>query len=443
MTTGVSTDVSVDTPTHLPAPASLEATGLRLDLVVQLIVKSLHFAGELSGIEMSHRMALPFPAIEPAIDALKAQRLCEIVGGTNVGPPSYRYRITTLGRERAATFLAGNMYAGEAPVPFDQYRRYMTAFAAAVPGRISPEDVASGFSHLVLSRRVLTQLGPAVNSGHSLFIYGPPGNGKTVIAQAIRELLKGDILIPHTIEVDGSIIKVFDPINHDAFAAPKAGPGLEVTDAHDRRWVRCRRPAVTVGGELTMEALDLVFSTVTGYYHAPMQLLANGGVLVVDDFGRQRCSPQALLNRWIHPLETRVDYLTLQSGQKIDVPFLVLPVFATNIKPAELVDEAFLRRIQYKVFAENPTPEEYARIFENVCREREVAFDPAVVGHLLDNVLGPRRIPLRGCQPRDLIGQALSLAQYLGDPPVVTVPLLEAACATYFVDEDQGVPAAR
>jgi hypothetical protein len=431
--------VGLEELTHLPAPESLEASGLRLDMIVQLLVKTLHFAGEMSGIELCDRLALPFPAIEPGIDALKAQRLCEIVGGSNVGAPSYRYRITTLGRERAATFLAGNMYAGEAPVPLDHYRRYMIGFSAGAPGRISPDDVARAFSHLVLSQHVLNQLGPAVNSGHSLFIYGPPGNGKTVIAQAIRELLKGDLWIPHAIEIDGAIIKVFDPINHDAHALPKPGPGLEATGVYDRRWVRCRRPAVTVGGELTMEALELVYSPVAGFYRAPMQLLANGGVLVIDDFGRQRCSPQALLNRWIHPLESRVDYLTLQSGQKIDVPFLVLPVFATNIKPIELVDEAFLRRIQYKVFAENPTPEEYTQIFENVCRERAIEFDPAIVRHLLDHVMAPRNIALRGCQPRDLIGQALSLAQYLGEPRRVTVPLLESACATYFVDENQGL----
>ena len=424
---------------HVPAPLTLEESGLRMDMVVQLLVKSLYAAGELSGTELSDRLGLAFSALEPGIESLKAERLCEIVGGTSLGPPSYRYRVTTLGRERAALFLTRNMYSGVAPVPLDQYRRYMHAFDTSTPKRISREQVERGFAHLVLSQRVLNQLGPAVNSGQSIFVYGPPGNGKTVISQAIRNLLQGDIWIPHAIEVDGSIIQVFDPINHDAFPPPKEGPGLEEVNQYDRRWERCRRPLVTVGGEMSIDALDLTYNPVSGLYRPPLQLVANGGVLVLDDFGRQRSSPVALLNRWTHPLESRVDYLTLQTGQKIDVPFMTLPVFATNIKPADLVDEAFLRRIQYKIFAVSPTVEEFMHIFENVCRERDVPFDRGLVKHLIDHVYGPRAIPLRGCHPRDLIGQALALAQYLDEPRRLTVPLLESACATYFVDEGEGV----
>jgi SpoVK/Ycf46/Vps4 family AAA+-type ATPase len=272
-----------------------------------------------------------------------------------------------------------------------------------------------------------------------LFVYGPPGNGKTVIAQAIGRINAGDMWIPHAIEVDGSVIKMFDPINHQLLEQPSSGLGLEDTARHDRRWLRCRRPTVTVGGELEIASLDLVYSEVSGFYRAPMQLLANGGVLIIDDFGRQKCSPQELLNRWIHPLESGTDYLTLQSGQKIDVPFMVLPIFATNIKPADLVDEAFLRRIRYKVCAENPTAADFALIFKNLCHELNLEFDPAVVTHLLDNILVPKQIPFRGCQPRDLITMSLSLAQYLDQPRRLTIPLLEAACATYFVDEEQGL----
>jgi hypothetical protein len=208
---------------------------------------------------------------------------------------------------------------------------------------------------------------------------------------------------------------------------------------HDRRWVKCKRPAVMVGGELTLDHLELTYNQNAGFYRAPVQLVANGGVLIVDDFGRQQMSPHALLNRWITPLESRVDYLTLQSGQKVAVPFMVLPVFATNIKPAELVDEAFLRRIQYKVFAESPTPEDFHQIFENYCASRDLEYDPAVVEDLLNRQFRQRNVVLRGCQPRDLIEQALALALYRGEPRRITTPLLEAACATYFVDEDQGV----
>jgi len=437
----MSTIVRAADPESPVRPESIEETGLRFDLVVQLLLKALHSAGELVGTEMADRLGLSFAVIEPAIDALKAQQLCEIVGGSTIGPPSYRYRITTMGRERALAALAGSLYHGPAPVPVDQYRRYMAAFTAATAGRISPAMVRAAFSHLVLSDHVLNQLGPAVNSGHSLFVYGPPGNGKTVIAQAIGRLLEGEIWIPYALEVDGSIIQVFDPINHERVPERGVRSAIETADPFDRRWMRCQRPTVTVGGELTMEELDLSYSPVSGFYRAPMQVIANGGVLVIDDFGRQKCSPRELLNRWIHPLESRVDYLTLQSGQKIDVPFNVLPVFATNIKPVELVDEAFLRRIQYKVFAVNPTEDEFSQIFRGVCEERGVEFDPAIVRHLLDRVMKPRNIAMRGCHPRDLVGQSLSLAQYLDEPKRLTIPLLEAACATYFVDEEQGISA--
>jgi hypothetical protein len=402
-----------------PQPRSAEAAGLTPDLVLQLMLKDLHVAGELPGTELAQQLGLAFSVIEPGLDALKAQRLCEIVGGTTTtfGPPSYRYRITMAGRERAVAHLASNMYRGFAPVPLDAYRRYMvSAFGVENQRRISPAEVAAALSHLVLSQRILDQLGPAVNSGQSLFVYGPPGNGKTAIAQSIGRLMTGDIWIPHAIEIEGTIIRVFDPVNHEPLPEPAAGAGLDNTTVYDRRWVRCRRPAVTVGAELGLEALDLTYTSMTGACRPPMQLLANGGVLVIDDFGRQKCTPRELLNRWVHPLETRVDYLTLQSGLKIDVPFLVLPVFATNIKPAELLDEAFLRRIQYKVLAENPTPAEYTQIFEGVCRERELEFDPENVRHLLERILLPRGIALHGCQPRDLINQALAQAQYLGQP---------------------------
>jgi vacuolar-type H+-ATPase catalytic subunit A/Vma1 len=292
--------------------------------------------------------------------------------------------------------------------------------------------------HLVISQQVLDQLGPAINAGHSMFVYGPPGNGKTVISQAIRKLLGGDMMIPHAIEVEGAIIRIFDPVNHEPIeAGPSTENSLDMGFGHDRRWVRCRRPMVMVGGELTLGALELSYNPTTGFYRAPVQAIANGGVLVIDDFGRQQCAPRDLLNRWIVPLESRVDYLTLQSGQKIDVPFMVLVVFATNIKPADLVDEAFLRRIHYKVFAESPTVAEFNQIFENVCRERGLNFDRKLVAHLLQTYYQPRKIALRGCQPRDLIDQALSLAGYRGESPQLTPELLDAACAGYFVDDHE------
>ena len=245
----------------------------------------------------------------------------------------------------------------------------MNAYRAAAPRGATRERVRQAFSHLVISDAVLDQLGPAINAGHSMFVYGPPGNGKTVISEAIHNLLEGEIAIPHALEVEGSIMRLFDPVNHEPVAAEEDQDSLASLSNGDRRWVRCRRPMVMVGGELTLDSLELSYNPTTGFYRAPVQAIANGGVLVIDDFGRQRCTPRDLLNRWIVPLESRVDFLTLQSGQKFELPFMTLIVFATNVRPAELVDEAFLRRIQYKIFAESPTIEDFKTIFARCCRD--------------------------------------------------------------------------
>ena len=422
---------------HPAAPTTLDETGLTLDLILQLVLKTLHFHGELDGTELARRLGLSFPVIEPAIDMLKAHQHCVIAGGGVIGSASYRYRITDAGRTRAALFLESNQYVGVAPVPLDQFCRYMTALGKVWRPKATHAGVRSPLSHLVLNDRVLDQLGPAISAGHSLFIYGPPGNGKTMIAQSIRNMLTGEMVIPHAVEVEGSLIRVFDPVNHEAVASNDADTGLAGGPREDRRWIRCRRPLVTVGGELTLDALDLYYSPQTGVYRAPVQAVANGGVLVIDDFGRQRCSPRELLNRWIVPLENRVDYLTLQSGQKFEIPLMVFMVFATNVKPADLVDEAFLRRIRYKVFADNPTPNEFERIFENYCREQEVPFDRSLVEYLVREFYRPRQLPLRGCHPRDLIDQALSLADYFDEPRRLTRELLEAACTSCFVDDHE------
>ncbi len=364
------------------APRTLEEAGLGFDLVTQLVLKTMHLGGDLSGTELARRLGLPFLAIEPVLGAIKAQYQCEVFGGA-LGSPSFRYRITDAGRTRAMLFMEHNHYVGQAPVPLEQYRRYMHRFQSAVHERVDRPSVRKAFSHLVISERVLDQLGPAINAAHSMFVYGPPGNGKTVISQAIRKLLRGQIFIPHALEVEGSIIRFFDPVNHEAVPEEEPGAGLELTGEFDRRWVRCLRPMVMVGGELSLDQLELSYSPSMGFYRAPVQAIANGGVLVIDDFGRQSCAPRDLLNRWIVPLESRVDFLTLQTGQKFDFPFMTLMVFATNIKPQDLVDEAFLRRIHYKIFAESPTRAEFLQIFENCCAEKHIDFRPDVVEQLL------------------------------------------------------------
>jgi predicted ATPase with chaperone activity len=420
---------------ELLAPRTPEEAGLSVDLLTQLSLKTLYFSGELTGSELASRLGVMFAVIEPSLDFLKAQRHIEVAGGMMVGGASYRYRVTTDGRNVAAMFLQQDRYVGPAPVPLAQYSRYMAAQRGDSRAPVTRAEVREAFAHLVLSDSVLDEIGPAVNGGHSLFIYGPPGNGKTVMARAIRELLAGDVAVPHAIEVQGNIIRVFDPVNHEPRPQPVEEDALSRVSTVDQRWTMCRRPMVLAGGELTMEALELNYEARVGYYRAPLQLVANGGLLIVDDFGRQHCAPRDLLNRWMVPLESGVDYLTLQTGLKFEVPFQVFVAFATNIKPGDLVDEAFLRRVQYKVFAENPTNENFARIFELCCDERDLVYDRRLVDELLESYYHTHAVAPRACHPRDLINQAMLLADYRGQPRVLTAELLRTACEGYFVED--------
>jgi predicted ATPase with chaperone activity len=430
---------------HPAAPTTIEESGLSVDLVLQLALKTLHFAGELTGAALADRLCLRYPAIEPALDQLKAAHHLTIGGGSMLGGAAFRYRITDAGRARAGLFLAHNQYVGPAPVPLTAYREYLRAFMAQAPAGASRARVKRAFSDLVVSDRVIDQIGPAINAGRSLFLYGPPGNGKTAMARAIRDLLDGDLAIPHAIEVEGQIVRVFDPVHHETVLSDQTGVAGETDedfdtgDVPDRRWVRCRRPLVMVGGELTLNSLQLG-QTSGGFYNAPVQVRANGGVLVIDDFGRQQVSHTALLNRWSVPLESRIDLLSLASGQMFEVPFAVLVVFATNLRPSDLVDEAFLRRIHAKVRAQSPTAEEFALIFERYCATRGVPYDASLVDHVLAHAYRDRGLTRRACHPRDLIDQALALADYRREPRGLTPELLDAACDVYFVDDRAEAP---
>jgi SpoVK/Ycf46/Vps4 family AAA+-type ATPase len=286
---------------------------------------------------------------------------------------------------------------------------------------------------------MLERIGPAVNSGRSIFLYGPPGNGKTTIAEAVGRMVLGrDIWIPYAIDIDGQIVRVFDNVNHELLEVSSTGDTGSLPRATglrpDPRWVRIRRPVIIVGGELTLEGLDLVWDSTNHYYEAPYQVKANGGMFLIDDFGRQQVRPRDLLNRWIVPLEKRVDYLTLHTGRKVEVPFFVLVVFSTNIEPRDLVDEAFLRRIRHKIEVGDPSFEQYRAIFKQVCAEKHLPYDEEVLRYIIKKWYVDASRNLRCVHPRDLVDQIIDISKYMNQPPRMTREMIDRAASAYFVD---------
>jgi predicted ATPase with chaperone activity len=412
-----------------PRPRSIEETGLSLSYISDMVLRALYLVGEMTGVMIVDMLHLPYEnVIDQAIAYLRREQMCEIKGTGGIGEKAYRYQPTSKGIERAKEIGERSQYLGPAPVTLEAYADMMKT--QTTQGLVITEDaIRQAFAHLVISDALLHQLGPAINSGRSIFLFGHAGNGKTSIAEAVAKLMSDAILIPHAVVIDSQVIRVFDPIHHDRIPIPQ---NLEYS--YDRRWVLSKRPVVVAGGELNMASLDLVYDEYSKYYEAPLQMKANGGLFLIDDFGRQQMRPRDLLNRWIVPLEKRVDYLTLHTGKKIEVPFDQLIIFSTNIEPKQLVDEAFLRRIRYKVEVGNPNPQEYREILRRICMGKSVPYSDDGLRYLLESEYPRRNVEMRACHPRDLIDQLIDIARFTRTQPTMSRELLAAACKSYFVE---------
>ncbi len=428
--------------TFHPHPiTSIEETGLPALWLQDLALKILYFQGYLSGFKMAEEIALPFAGIvDQILEALKKEKFVEIKSSQQLGlgEGSYVYGITGAGILRAREAMERSQYAGPAPVPIHIYNMSILRQSRSRSFFTSPV-LHKALSSLVLNEHTYERIGPAINSGSSMFLYGPPGNGKTSIARGIGNMVLQDTMyIPYAIYIDGQIVKLYDNVNHQLAHEDDTttlGTGtLKAIGKRDLRWVKIRRPFIITGGELTMEGLDLVYDDINKYYEAPFQVKANGGIFLIDDFGRQQIRPRDLLNRWIVPLENRIDYLTLQTGRKVEVPFDVMIVFSTNLPPKDLVDEAFLRRLRHKIEISDPSYNEYREIFRRIASIKGVSYSEEGLKYLLQEWYIKRGRKLRASHPRDICDQILDISRYLGTDPVMSKDLLDRAAEAYFVD---------
>jgi predicted ATPase with chaperone activity len=410
------------TATHIPVPQTMEELGIRRSLLEDLALKFLYLEGEMAVRELGGKMRISTGIINEVFDYLRKEQFCEIKG---MAGGDFRITTTMAGRERALALLTQNHYAGPAPVSYQEYVNRVHTQSVR-DADVKPDDLARAFSHLVMSGQMVTQLGTAVVSGTSIVLYGPTGTGKTTIAEAIPRIYRDHAWIPYAVEIDGQIITVYDPISHQKTELPA---GVQ----SDGRWVFCSRPRVIVGGELTIEMLDLQFNPVSKFYAAPVQMKANNGVLIIDDFGRQRIRPEELLNRWTVPLDRQIDFLTLSGGRKLEIPFDLFVVFATNLDMTKIADEAFLRRIHNKIKVDNLDREQFHEVFRRLCERYELAYDAPVVDHLIGTLGKELKQPLRACYPQDIINQIRWAAQYTSKKPQLDRDTVAQACRNYFL----------
>jgi len=420
-------DRPVTTDRLAPAiPEKVENTGLDFGFLADLTLKTVYSDTNCTTERAAEKLKLPMPVTELMLQHLYREKFIEIRG--TAGFQNHRYAMLDRGWERVRRLLDISGYIGPAPVSLSAYTA-MVQWQEKTKEPLQPERVQAALKNLVLPESTIQTLGLVANSRRSLFMTGPPGNGKTSIAKALHDSLGGEIWIPYAIEVDGQVIKILDSHNHEPINPQPAF-------RYDHRWVKIKRPLVIVGGELTIETMDLIYSQSVRFYEAPFQMKSNGGTLVIDDFGRQRVEPSDLLNRWIIPLEGHVDYLTLHTGKKIQVPFEQLLIFATNLNPSELVDDAFLRRMGYRLKVDMPTNETYAEIFQRYVESRELNFDPRLIDVLMVLYKRDDR-PMRCCEPRDLVERCLDICRYENRPLALTPGLLELAWSNYFGTDSQ------
>jgi hypothetical protein len=424
-----------------PQPNSVEETGIDFGQLLDLCVKTIYYGGRPTARQISARMALPFPIIETLLTFLKREQFIEVVGTSGLGEQQYQYALSGRGQEKAVEALERNQYIGAAPVPFERYVEVVLEQSVRNI-RVDGEAVDGALSDLVLSDTTRNLVGPAVNSGRSILLYGDPGNGKSSIARAISKMLPGHILVPHAVDINGQTVKVFDPRVHKEIAGTRDDERrLDITLApqngerrRDMRWAICSRPVIMVGGELTLADLELRYSPQSKFYIASLQVKANCGILVVDDFGRQLVQPKELLNRWIVPMENRVDHLTLLSGDTVEIPFECLLVFSTNLPPHSLGDEAFFRRIRHKIEVGDPDEDAFLRILQMSCASKGIPYAPEAGRYLVDKWYKPRARHFRGCQPRDITDLLIDIATFQGAAPAFTPAWIDLACSSYFIE---------
>lgn len=407
-----------------PEANSAEETGLNPQFLFDFVLKVVYMTGFGTSPALSEVTRLPTIVISAVLEDAKGKRLVEVLGLTGPRNSVYRYGLTSEGRRWALDALEQCQYTGPAPVPLARWQEQVVKQSITLD-HVTPETMTNAVAHLVLPGDMVSRLGPAANSGRAILLYGGVGNGKTSIAEAVGNAFSQEILIPHCVEIDGQIIKVFDAALHQPVEnAPKA----------DARWVRCRRPVVVTGGELTLEMLDLSFDPISKTYEAPAHVKATGGVFIIDDFGRQRMNPQELLNRWIFPLERRVDFLTLHTGKKIELFFDQLVIFSTNFAPAELIDEAGLRRIPYKFNIAPPDQEIYTEILLRLCEARQVELPERVLSYLLERFYPQTGQPMSAAHPAFIVDHVIERCSFDGRQPEMSPELVREAAQHLIVD---------